>query len=122
MVSEEADIIQSLNLLIGTLPGERIMRPLYGCDLYSQVFERINAETKSRIKYLIKNAIKRFEHRIILEDIEIKVTKEKEGIIFIVLHYTIIQTNSRSNMVYPFYIEEGTNIPAAIRNKDLNPS
>ncbi len=116
MVTEDDDIQQSLFLLIGTIPGERILRPIYGCDLHSQVFERLSSRTRLRITDLITKAIKKSEPRIILENIDIQWSKEDVGIIFIQIEYTIIQTNSRSNMVYPFYLEEGTNLPLRIHS------
>jgi len=112
LVTEEKDIEQSLYLLIATIPGERMLRPLYGCDLHSQVFQKINNHIQTIIIDLIATAVKQCEPRIELEEVEVNVSPESQGIIFIVLHYTIIQTNSRSNMVYPFYIEEGTSLPA----------
>jgi len=111
MVSEDKDIEQSLFLLIATIPGERMLRPHYGCDLHSQVFQRINNHIKTIIIDLITTAVKHCEPRIILDEVEVKVSPERQGIIFVILHYTIIQTNSRKNMVYPYYIEEGTNLP-----------
>ena len=110
LVDEEEDIKQSLYILFTTIPGERIMRPRYGCDLHSQVFNQINTTTQTYIRGLIADAILYFEPRITLEDIQFDTRDALEGMLYIELTYTIRKTNTRTNMVYPFYIKEGTNI------------
>lgn len=110
MVSDELDIEESLFLLLSTTPGERVMRPSYGCDLQSMVFEQIDLTTISRIKDLIAYAILHFEPRITLEDIKVDTRDHLEGVIRIHLEYTIRTINVRTNIVYPYYFIEGTNI------------
>ena len=113
MVAEEDDIRESLTILLGTSPGERIMQPTYGCALRSMVFETITESTLTVIKDLIERAILFFEARITLTSIDIDTAKSAEGRLSIALEYTIRATNSRSNMVYPFYFGEGTDIRLA---------
>lgn len=108
MSSEEADIRESLYILLTTTPGERPTRPDYGCDLHSIIFEPINAATKNRMTSIIKRAVLYFEPRIELEQVEIDVVDEGEGIVNLTLHYTITKVNSRANIVFPFYKAEGT--------------
>lgn len=110
VVSEEEDIRQSLHLLLSTSPGERLMNPDYGCDLQRMVFDSIDASTISEIKDLIGTAILYFEPRVTLEDIIVDIKRETEGLMDITLIFTIRKINVRSNIVYPFYFIEGTNI------------
>ena len=111
LVSQDDDIRQSLLILFTTIPGERVMRPRYGCDLHSQVFQRINTTTRTIIKGLISDAILYFEPRITLERIWFDDDADpREGILPIHIEYTIRKTNTRANMVYPFYFAEGTNV------------
>jgi uncharacterized protein len=110
LVSEEDDIRQSLFLLIATAPGERIMNPEYGCDLNSLIFERISESLRHKIRLMVSRAIFQFEPRVIVENIDIHLVSTEPGILHIVVDYTVIQTNSRDNIVYPFYREEGTSI------------
>jgi phage baseplate assembly protein W len=110
LVSEEDDIRQSLMLLIATAPGERIMNPAYGCDLNSLVFEPINDATCFEIISMVRMAILQFEPRVIVDEVVVHVASLEPGILHIQVDYTVIQTNSRSNFVYPFYLQEGTNI------------
>ena len=109
-VSETDDIQESLHILLSTFPGERVMQPTYGCELRTMVFETLNESTVTAIKDMIERAILFFEPRIRLNEIHLETGKLMEGFITIVLEYTVRATNTRSNMVYPFYFNEGTDI------------
>ena len=111
MVSAEEDIAQSLEILLSTSPGERVMNPAYGCGLRSLVFENISETTITQIKDTIERAVLFFEPRVNLDTIEVDVTEVYRGLMRIQLNYIVKTTNSRSNMVYPFYFQEGTNVP-----------
>ncbi|CAN5409905.1 GPW/gp25 family protein [soil metagenome] len=111
MVTDEEDIRQSLHILLHTSPGERIMNPTFGCALRDRIFDNYTASFEAQVKRAIREAILYFEPRIVLEEILLDNSRWVDGIVDIKLYYTIIVTNSRSNMVFPFYIEEGTNIP-----------
>ncbi|WP_299441137.1 GPW/gp25 family protein [uncultured Aquimarina sp.] len=110
MLSDEADIKSSLEILLSTRLGERIMVPNYGCNLDELLFKPLNLTLKTFVKELIKNAILYYEPRIDLEKIDMDQTNELDGELLIILDYRIRATNSRSNLVFPFYKEEGTNI------------
>ncbi|MFK0731362.1 MAG: GPW/gp25 family protein [Gloeotrichia echinulata GP01] len=108
MVSEEEDIIQSLEIILSTSPAERIMQPDFGCDLNQFLFDEISQGLITRIRGIIENAILYHEPRIEVDDIDI-FESEKEGLLLIKISYTIRRTNSRFNLVYPFYINEANN-------------
>ncbi|MFC5044857.1 GPW/gp25 family protein [Aquimarina hainanensis] len=110
LTADEEDIKASLKVLLSTRLGERIMVPEYGCNLEELLFKPLNLTLKTYVKELIKNAILYFEPRIDVEKIEIDQTEEWEGKLLIVISYKIRVTNSRSNLVFPFYKEEGTNV------------
>ena len=109
-VAEEEDIKESLTILLSTRPGERIMQPSYGCGLHGMVFENINESSITEITDLIERAVLFFEPRINLEGIEVDADNVYAGRIDIHLTYTIRRTNTRSNMVYPFYFIEGSHV------------
>lgn len=111
MVEKELDIKQSLEILLSTSKGERIMLPDYGCDLHSYLFESINDSKMHLLQEIIRSAIIKFEPRIELNDIIIDRSDYQEGIIRIKLDYTIETTNTRFNLVFPYYKVEGTGIP-----------
>ena len=110
MVSEEEDIRQSLYILLSTKQGERIMRPDYGSDVQSMIFEPIDGNTTTYLKESIRRAILYFEPRITLEQITVRQDDEEDGLLHVNLEYTIRKTNTRTNMVYPYYILEGTDL------------
>ena len=110
MVSAEEDIREALHILLSTVPGERVMRPTYGCGLKAMVFEVLNDATRAEMRDVIERAILFFEPRVTLNRIDITFADEREGRLDILLDYTVRETNARANMVYPFYILEGTNL------------
>lgn len=109
MVAYEEDIRQSLCVLFGTSPAERVNRYDYGCPLRRYAFEPITEEVMTQMRNDITRAIILFEPRITLEDVSFE-ERPAEGVLLIHLAYTILRTNSRNNMVYPFYLNEGTNL------------
>ena len=108
MVSAEEDIEQSIHIILSTSPGERVMDPLFGCGIKKMVFEEINQATIAKLMHLISRSLLYFEPRINVELIEIGTDNDMEGRLDIDLNFTVITTNARRNMVYPFYILEGT--------------
>lgn len=110
MVAGEEDIDESLRILMSTAPGERVMQPAYGCGLRALVFEDLSEGTLATARDMIQRAVLFFEPRVTLDNVEIDVTDRAEGVLYIKLVYTVRTTNSRSNLVYPFYFLEGTNV------------
>lgn len=109
LVSNEEDIRQSLNILLSTTLGERVMQPKYGCDLTNYVFESLNSSVIGYLKDRVKNAILYYEPRIIAEKIEVTAAESFdliEGKFTISIEYTIPGTNSRFNYVYDYYKNE----------------
>ena len=110
MVSEEEDIHSSLGILLSTSVGERLMQPRFGCDLRRVVFETLDTTLATYMKDLIETAVLYFEPRILLDDVTFE-PRAGTGRLDIHLHYTIARTNTRGNMVYPFHLGEGTEVP-----------
>lgn len=106
MLSDEADIKNSLQVLLSTRVGERIMQPAYGCNMDVLLFEPINEALITYIKDLVFTAIYYFEPRINPENVSIETT-DTEGTIYVTVEYTIRTTNARHNLVFPFYLNEG---------------
>ncbi|AXT55870.1 hypothetical protein D1815_08940 [Aquimarina sp. AD1] len=110
MTSNEEDIKKSLEILLTTRLGERIMVPNYGCNLDELLFKPLDRTLKTFVIELIKTAILYHEPRIDVIKIDISETDELEGKLLVKIEYLIRSTNSRRNVVFPFYKEEGTNI------------
>jgi phage baseplate assembly protein W len=110
LVSEDQDVRESLFILLSTRPGERTMQPNYGCDLSVLNFETINEGLVNRAKEIIHNAVLHFEPRIFLDSVNVSTAKMYDGILEISLVYRIRKTNKRNNIVYPYYLLEGTDV------------
>jgi uncharacterized protein len=110
MTSDVEDILCSLNILLSTSIGERIMQPKFGCNLEDVMFEPISTSLLSFIKGLVKDAILYHEPRIRLNKIAIDTDDYLEGRLPIEIDFTISATNSRYNYVYPFYINEASSL------------
>jgi phage baseplate assembly protein W len=98
------DIEQALRLILGTAPGERPMRPEFGCEIHDLVFDTIDAETVGRIETAIYSAVQRWEPRIDLTAVDFDLSRTSEGMLEITLGYRIRATNAEHNLVYPFYL------------------
>ncbi len=109
MTSGEEDIRQSLEILFSTELGERLIEPDFGCSIKNMVFEPVDATLSAYMENLISDAITYHEPRIVLEEININEDPEN-GTLVIELEYKIPETNTRSNFVFPFYKDEGTDI------------
>lgn len=108
MAVGEDDIRQSLVILLGTTPGERVMQPDYGCDIRHIVFEAMDRSRLTEARDMIIRAIRLFEPRIIVEDVAIDLADWLDGLVRISIAYRIIATNTRHNLVLPFYLYEAT--------------
>jgi len=106
-VEADKEIEESLHVLFSTALGERIMYPDYGCDLRPSLFEITDNSLINYLKDIISVAVLHYEPRIILLEIDIDTNSIMDGYVFISLDYTIRTTNSRNNVVYPFYLNEG---------------
>lgn len=110
MASEVQDIEQSLTILLRTRPGERVMRPDYGCALDDLLFEPVDAGIITYIKDLISSAILYYEPRVNLQNINILTEPAMvwEGKVLIELNLVVRSTNGRFNYVYDYYKREAT--------------
>ncbi|HNN95533.1 MAG TPA: GPW/gp25 family protein [Pseudomonadota bacterium] len=108
MVADVQDIQQSLRILLGTIPGERVMVESFGCDLSRFLFEEIDQRLLNKLKRLVSDAVLEFEPRIKLESVDISRDDAVYGLLSIRLSYLVRGTNSRFNMVFPYYLMEAT--------------
>jgi len=119
MTEDLPDIEKSLQILLTTTIGERIMQPRYGCNMEDLLFESLNTATKTIIVDRIKTAILFFEPRIDAKKIELDTQNELAGEVLVKIEYIIPATNSRYNFVYPFYRKEGTELDLLTGNHPL---
>lgn len=109
MVTLEEEVRESLYIILSTVPGERVTNPDFGCKIYDLIWEPIDKARKILMEQVIRAAVYRYEPRVDVDEIHID-SDEDEGTVYIHLDYTIRKVNVRTNIVYPFYKLEGTDI------------
>lgn len=120
--SGDADIQQSLRVLFGTAPGERTLLEDYGCGLWRMVFGSLTATTITQIGDAVRMAVLKWEPRIDVDAVDVAMAPGTDGLAVVNVAYTIRATNARSNLVYPFYLREGTLVPAAVEAVEPQPA
>ncbi len=105
VVSDESDILQSVEIILSTRPAERLMQPNFGCELNQFLFEEMSQSLITGIRGVVSDALLYYEPRIDVEEINVE-ESQQEGLLLISITYTVRATNSRYNLVYPFYINE----------------
>ncbi|MFM7360683.1 MAG: GPW/gp25 family protein [Cyanobium sp.] len=108
MVSNEEDIHQSLQLLFSTRRGERPMRERYGCSLDDWLFSALDHDLESQLTSAIHDAVLLHEPRVRLLEVDVSLDDKEAGLLRIRLDYRVVATNSRFNLVFPFYRQEAS--------------
>ncbi len=107
MAEAEHSIQHSIWAILGTSPGERMMRPDFGCGLQDLVFAANSASTAGLATEAVRRALARWEPRITVLDVHAVFDRTQPNRLLIEINYEVRATNSRANLVYPFYIEHG---------------
>lgn len=107
MSSHEKDIQESIRIILGTSPGERVMRPDFGCGMHDYVFAPNNARTAGLVRHHVEEALTLWEPRIEVEDVTVGPDPSNRAVMLIEIRYKVRDTDSRFNLVYPFYLERG---------------
>jgi uncharacterized protein len=102
LVSHERKLAESIRLILGTAPGERPMRPEFGCGIHNEVFGTADATTAGRVAYDVRAALDRWEPRIDVSGVD--VTWGDSGVMYVDISYIERETNDRRNLVFPFYV------------------
>jgi len=105
MTFNEERIDQSIYVILNTMPGERVMDKFFGSTLGSYSFGMVNQNFLTGIKISISRALKKNEPRIRLSGIKFETASITEGLLSVTLEYTIRESNSIRNMVYPMYVQ-----------------
>ena len=106
-VAFEDDVRQSILIILETAPGERVMRPDFGCGIHELVFEALDSTVLQRIRSEVEEALRRFEARIEVLGVTVDEAATSEGKLLIELEYRVRKTNQVGNLVFPFYFREG---------------
>jgi uncharacterized protein len=104
----ETDIRQSILIILETVPGERVMRPDFGCGIHELVFASMDSTTLERVRSVVREAMRRFEARIDVIRVDVdSASAASDGRLMIELEYRVRLTNQVGNLVFPFYFREG---------------
>jgi phage baseplate assembly protein W len=110
LVTGETDIAQALSIILATAPGERPMRPEFGCAVHDHIFDVLDASAFGAIESAVREAIERWEPRASVVAVDFDLRGRHEGRLDIVLTYEIPEVPGVRNLVHPFYVipeEEG---------------
>lgn len=110
MVEDEQDIHESLLILFGTLPGERVLQPKFGLDLSPLLFEPLTTTLRTLLKDRITTTLLIHEPRIKVLDLVVDDSQALEGVLQIRLEYSVRSTNTRFNLVYPYYLGDANEL------------
>jgi phage baseplate assembly protein W len=106
-VAYEEDIRQSILIILETAPGERVMRPNFGCGIHELVFAAVDSTALQRVRSTVEEALRRCEARIDVLGVNVDEAATFDGQLLVEIEYRVRQTNQLGNLVFPFYFREG---------------
>jgi hypothetical protein len=104
LVSGPREVEESIRLVLGTSPGERPMRPEFGCGIHDLVFAPLSASTIGRVREEVRQSILRWEPRVDLHAVDVSSAEDDPSLLLISISYSIRRTNDPRNLVFPFYV------------------
>jgi uncharacterized protein len=103
LVSDQREIEEAIRIILATSPGERAMRPEFGCRIHEHVFAPVSVETAGVLEYEVRSALDRWEPRITVTDVDVRFDSIDRSIVYIDITYRIDDVNDSRNLVFPFY-------------------
>jgi hypothetical protein len=104
LVRGETDIEQSIRIILETSPGERVMRPEFGCRAKELLFAPRDSSTAGLMAYYVRRALRRWEPRIEVLDVEALPDPDRDGVLLVEVNYEVRSTHDERSIVYPFYL------------------
>jgi phage baseplate assembly protein W len=104
LASGEHDIEQAIRIILSTAPGERVMRPEFGCRIHELVFAPHDAATESLIVYYVEEALAQWEPRIDVQEVDVSADPGRDGSLLIEIKYRVKDTHDERSIVYPFFL------------------
>jgi len=106
-VEGDAAVKEAVEIVLGTSPGSRVMRPEFGCGIWELVMEANTAQLQGRVQVRVREALVRWEPRIDVLDVRVESPPEKKNLLLIRIDYRVRSNNAFYNLVYPFFLQEG---------------
>ncbi|MEO8609188.1 MAG: GPW/gp25 family protein [Chloroflexota bacterium] len=104
MVTDDQAIRQSIHVIINTVPGERVMRPDFGCEIHSLIFWPANYQTAAIAERYVQEALLRWEPRIDVKEVEVTAGTADHGELFIKVVYSLKGEHDPRSLVFPYYL------------------
>ncbi|MDX1620629.1 MAG: GPW/gp25 family protein [Nitriliruptorales bacterium] len=103
LVAGRDELDEAIRIILATAPGERPMRPEFGCRIHDYVYEPISGATSGTLTFAVERAIGMWEPRVDVESVEVFGDDEHEGVLYLDIVYRVKDTNDERNLVFPFY-------------------
>lgn len=103
LVERHREVEEAIRLILGTAPGERPLRPEFGCRIHDHVFAPVNDTTAGTVAYEVRRSLRRWEPRIDVEDVQILFDGDEPARLYVDVTYRIRDENDPRNLVFPFY-------------------
>jgi phage baseplate assembly protein W len=104
LASGERDIEQAIRVILSTAPGERVMRPEFGCRIHELVFAPHDAATESLVVYYVEEALAQWEPRIDVQEVDVSADPDRDGALLVEIKYRVKDTHDERSIVYPFFL------------------
>jgi phage baseplate assembly protein W len=104
LVKGMTDIEQSIRIILETAPGERVMRPEFGCRIHELLFDPQDNATSGLIVEYVKDALGRWEPRIEVDEVTVDRDPNQDGTLLVYINYRVKDTHDQRSIVYPFYL------------------
>ena len=104
LASGEHDIEQAIRVILSTAPGERVMRPEFGCRIHELIFAPHDAATESLVVYSVEEALAQWEPRIDVQDVDVSAEPGRDGALLVEIKYRVKDTHDERSIVYPFFL------------------
>ena len=103
---DEESIRESIRTILGTAPGERVMRQHFGCEIHELIFAPSSLNTATLAAHFCVEALQKWEPRIDAVEADGDVSRDEQNRIDIHIKYKVRASNSARNLVYPFYLRK----------------
>lgn len=107
LVADEREIEEAIRVVLATCPGERPMRPEFGCPIHLHVFDVVTPQLVGAIQAEVMEALELWEPRVTVNAVDVIADADDPALVYIDIRYQINDTNSTRNLVFPFYTIPG---------------
>ena len=104
LVARHQEITEAVHLVLSTVPGERPMRPEFGCRIWDHVYGVADEATAGQIGHEVRAALERWEPRIDVHDVQVRFERDQPGTVHVGVRFAVRETNDVRNLVFPFYV------------------